>query len=218
MRDSYKVGDIINTVQSSYLSMVAILTMGVYLHRFGESHVIPNLTNIQLGSNYFISKDVQKWALKKKLLENFALLAPLRGVFSAMYEGMKNNVQFENAIKSVLGAEYEPFFGLVNLLRNVYAHELTGAAHSDIMLKKKDFEGFVRYRQDRGMPMEISLNVKYCDICPAWANPPEGYGVNLKVSLLDLAEGKPLSSVISKREQQMLAELCLNLCTGLIPL
>lgn len=207
----YKEKDLLESVEHGHLSMVSALALGLYINRFGESHVFSNLTDIEL-SGYRIPKEVQLHALRKNLLTRFSISSALRSVFSAMYEVMNHNDAFNKKIKSLLHNNYESFYSLITLLRNVYSHEITWAANAEILLKKTDFNRFLEYRIKKGKPSSISIYVDYSKILPD-VKAPHGYGINLTVDLNKLADGEKLSSVISLYHQQIIAELCFNLCT-----
>lgn len=210
MDSNYKEADLFESVESSFLSIIAAAALSLYMYRFGESHVYPNLDNIKSHGHYF-PKELQLEALQKTPLFRLCISYGLRGVFSAMYEVMKNSNTFKEKVKSALGDDYESFYSVVNLLRNVFSHEITWAKNAEIILKKNDYEGFVDYRKKKGMPLIISLDIKYSKILPDSQFPKE-YGIKVDVDLTRLAEGDKLSSVIGLYDQQTIAELCFNLC------
>jgi len=92
MNHHYEEEDLFQSVEDSYLSMVSALALGLHLKRFGESYVYPNLGNIKLSSGQYITKEVQLHALRKNPLTKFSISCALRGVFSAMYEVIKNTI------------------------------------------------------------------------------------------------------------------------------
>lgn len=212
MSNHYKEEDLFESVKCSYLSMVSAFALGAHLTKFGESHVFPNLTDIKLSHGYQISKEVQQHALSRNHLTRFSISCALRGVFSAMYEVMKHNDLFKSKIALLLHDNDESFFSIVNLLRNVYSHEISWAANADILLKAADYNDFLKRRRKSKKPLSISIIVDYSQIIPD-AKAPLGYSVNVTVDLTMLADGEKLSSVIALYHQQMIAELCFNLCT-----
>lgn len=211
MNNYYREEYLFESVECSFLSIISASALDLYLHRFGKSHVYPNLTDIKLSSGHYFSKELQLDALQKNALLRLSISCGLRGVFSAMYEVMKNNNTFKDRVNAILGDDKESFFSLVNLLRNVYSHEITWATSGAILLKKDDYEGFVKYREKKGIPLIVSLDIKYSKILPD-STFPDGYGIKVDVYLDRLVEGRELTSVISLYDQQMIAELCFNLC------
>ena len=211
MNSQYKVEYLLESVVSSYLSMVSALALDLHLNRFKES-VLQNLTDIKLSNDYQIPKKVQLYALDRKCFPRFSISCALRGVFSAIYEGMKHNDVFKNKITSLLNDNDESFFSIVTLLRNVYSHEISWAVNGEILLKKTDYDIFIKQRQKKGKPLSISINVDYSQIFPD-VNAPHGYSLNVTVDLTKLADGEKLSSVISLYHQQMIADLCFNVCS-----
>lgn len=213
METKYKSEDLFESVESSFLFMASCLSFGSHFQRFGQSHVLPNLKNISM-SDYFIAKEVQAHALKKGKLERVAISAALRGIFGSMNEVLKNNPTFRGKVDNILKESFRSFSDLIRLLRNVHSHDITWAATGDIVLKKEDIEGFIKYRKANGRPLIISFEFSYVEAFPELLV-PQGYGLKLHVSLTELKEGKELSTIISLYSQLMLAELCYNMCTYL---
>lgn len=192
--------------------MVSALALGSHLNRFGESNVYPNLTDIKLSYGYYIPKKLQLHALQRNPLDRFSISCGFRGVFSAMYEVMKNNNTFKYKVNTILGDGNVSFFSLINLLRNVYSHEITWATSGEIILKKQDYQDFIKCRKKKRIPLIVSLDIKYSQILPELPF-PDGYGIRVEVNLDRLRAGDKLTSVISLYDQHMIAELCFNLCT-----
>lgn len=214
MHEPYKIEDIIATVKNSYLALCSSLALALYKNRFREE-IYKNLSDIILsekGSSYIISKEAQLYSLNSISFENFVISSALRSVFSGMYEGLKENEYFKNKIKIKLSNQYDDFYALVNLLRNLYSHEITWSDHNAIILKNADFRKFKLYRQKKNLPEKISIKIFYKDILPAEIKSPYNYYVEIHLDTNLLNEGTNLSSIFNQRSQIMLAELCYNLC------
>lgn len=80
--------------------------------------------------------------------------------------------------------------------------------------KEKDlFESIeYSYLRKNSKLSSISISIDYSKMLPN-IKAPHGYSINFTVDLDKLADGEKLSSVISLYHQQMIAELCFNLCT-----
>lgn len=209
MNKPYNSKEVISSIQDSYLSMCSALAFDCYMNKDGAC-IYNSLTDIEVDS-YLLSKELQKISLSKAPLARFAISSAMRGVFSAMYEGLNNNVDFRDKIKDILYLQYDNFFALVNLLRNLYSHEITWTNSGSIILKKSDFTGFMNWRNKKKLPKEITLNVCCRDIFPA-IKPPENRRVQILLDTYLLKEGEKLANVLTQFDQFMLAELCFNLC------
>ena len=211
MTRKYQEEDLFATVKTSWLSMIALMALHNHLHVYGEKCVFPQLQPIKIG-DYYIDPAVQEHALKLKEVSRFIAAAGFRGVFSAMYEGLKNNPTFSRTVKNSLQNNYEDFYDLVNLFRNLYSHEITWSAKGDIILKEEDYERLKQSRARHQRPPVISFSVLFRDVIPEITWPPE-YGIKLRLDTNDLEEGKTLGSLVTIFDQQILAEFCYNFCT-----
>lgn len=208
--DTYKEEDIIQTIKTSLLSMYSAMSLCIYYNN-NKSSIKQNIKDIQI-SEYTLARPVQEYALDNVSLERFAISSSLRGVFSAMYEGLKNNANFKSKIESKLSNNYEDFFALINLLRNFYSHELTWMNDGKIILKINDFRSFISYRKRNNLAEILSINIEYKDIFPQKIRIPDNNGIKFELDTNNLKEGVELGSIFSIDIQFKLAELCYDLC------
>jgi hypothetical protein len=195
METKYKSEHLISSIEGSFLFLVSGLAMGNYLLRFGQTHVFPNLKDIGI-SNYIMTKEVQEQALKKVSFERVAISGALRGIYISMNEVLQKNPIFYGEISKLLKENCETFSDLIRLLRNAYSHEITWISRGDVILKEEDFKGFISYRKKSEKSMVLSLTILYADLMPDVPIPRKNYGIHLSVSLENLQEGKPLTSII----------------------
>jgi len=170
---------------------------------FGEHEYQFNTIIIQemLEDMHTSSKD------KVVLFEYFVEMNAFRGICMAMVEALRLHSGFKIFIEEKLKIQYEDFFDLLSLVRNVLSHNI----HADIYLDKKDYEGTHqrRLRQHRGS--KIQFNFKYATHLPQMKAPSAEYGFSSTIDLNSLKEDTAFLDVLSLWELMMIAELCFNL-------
>ncbi len=209
----YKVDDITQTIHTAFLSLHAGMALSAY-YKFNIPEVKNGLKDIKIDK-YLLPQNVQIYALENKSIERFVVSSSMRSVFSAMYEGLKNNEEFRDEIKAKLVKEYENFFALINLFRNLYSHEFTWINYGTIVVKPKDIQGIINYRKKEKLSTLLSINILYKEIFNSALPSPRNYGFKFSLNLENLAEGVKLTDIISIYNQIMLAEFCHNLCNGI---
>ena len=209
MQESKSYKDIIETIEKSFLSLSSSFALVRY-YTHNTSTVNDKLSNIEI-SKYRLSKKNQLFALENSNLERFLISSSLRGVFSGTYEGLNNNKTFSGKYKDILARDYDNFFSLVNLLRNLYSHELTWINHGSIVLKDSDFNGWVNYRKKKELPNKIEFNVNYSKLLPHLSCPKD-YGFEIELNTDNLSSGTSIEQIIELYKQFMLSELSYNIC------
>lgn len=209
--EPYNIDLIIESIQTSFLSLAAGLGLCNYYHR-NASFIEEDLRDIEVDK-YRLSQEIQLIALRRKASERFIISASLRAVFSAMYEGIKNNYDFSEKIKFILGeCNYHSFNPLIRFMRNLYSHEFTWMNSGDIILKAKDYSKMISYRKKRNLPLVLSIDVKYKDLANIKMPILENYRCQFSLDMNELKEGIRLTDVMPLYNQFMLAELCHNIC------
>jgi hypothetical protein len=213
MNEDYKIEDIVQTVKTCLFSMHSAMCLCCcYKNNEAVNKQINNNISGIAVNEYILPKETQEYALQNVSLERFVISSSLRGVFSAMYEGLKNNAIFKRQIESILIENYSNFFALINLLRNFYSHELTWSKAGEIIIKPNDFEGFVRYRNTQDLSKLIRIDIKYKDILPSGVPVSDDYGIKFELHIGNLKEQIKLHDIFPMDVQFKLAELCHNLC------
>lgn len=209
-QNQYKTDDIIESIQNAALSLSAGMSLtAVYKH--SQADIENEMKDIDIDG-YILSVPIQKHALQNKSIERFLVFSSFRSVFSTMYEGLKNNQEFKNHIKSKISENYDDFYVLINLLRNIYSHEFTSASYGSVVIKTKDYEDMLKYRRKEQLSNILSLNIAYIDFLPNDAEFPSDYKITFSLDLQKIQNGIKLVEVMPIYQQLMLSELCHNLC------